>query len=277
MRGREKPLGTMDLELLRRVVGHRLADAEFHFHRETGSTNDEALRLARSGAPEWTTVFADAQSAGRGRRGARWCGKPGSDLLLSIVLRPDIARNRAGRLTLLAALAVRRAIRECTDLRPQVKWPNDLVLEGRKLAGILVESHGLPAAQGDVAILGIGLNVNGTLDDFPPDLRSTATSLRIASDQGTLSREGVAAAILIAFADLYPAAAADDDLFADALGEIRRHSSLLGREVMVTIGRDRFTAIARDLGPSGELLVDSPERGPMTLHTVDLIRPLDSP
>ncbi|HUE97571.1 MAG TPA: biotin--[acetyl-CoA-carboxylase] ligase [Longimicrobiaceae bacterium] len=266
----------MDLDLLRSAVGPRWPDAGFFFHPEIGSTNDEAARLAREHAPEATVVFADRQSAGRGRRGARWHAAPGDDLLLSIVLRPRLPRRRWSRITLACGLAIRRAVLECSGLESSIKWPNDVLIDGRKIAGILMEAHGMrDAAAGDTgfAIVGVGLNVNSAPGDLPVEIRESTASLRTAGGGSPLARESVAASFLLAFLDLY-AACADDDRFALLLQEIRRHSSLLGREVLVSIAGREFTGLARDLDSDGQLIVDTSDGGTIALSSVDRIRPI---
>ncbi len=124
-----------------------------------GSTNDEAKRLAAEGAPEGTLVLAEEQTAGRGRQGRRWQAPPGTALLMSLVLRPPLPPDRAGQLTLAVALAAAEAVEAETGLRVGFKWPNDLLVRGRKLGGILAELSLLGAAL-EWAVIGLGLNVN---------------------------------------------------------------------------------------------------------------------
>ncbi len=140
------------------------------------STNDEAKRLARQGAPGGTAVVADAQTAGRGTRGRSWHSPPGLGLYLSIILRPPI-HDLAG-LPLRAAVAVRDAVRDAAGVVAEVEPPNDLVFGGRKLGGILCESA-IEGGNVEFAIVGVGLNVGHGPGDFPPELAGTAVSLRI--------------------------------------------------------------------------------------------------
>lgn len=147
------------------------------YYPSIGSTNDEAARLADAGAPEGTTVVAGQQSAGRGRLGRVWHSPPGSGLYVSLVFRPDgggPGPSLPSVLTLVSGVALAEAVRETTGLPVTIKWPNDLVHEGRKIAGILAEG----SAQGavlDYVILGFGLNVRAVL--LPPDLAARASSL----------------------------------------------------------------------------------------------------
>lgn len=151
-----------------------------YYFPTAGSTNDIAARLAEAGAPEGTTVIADAQTGGRGRLGRTWFSPPGTGLYVSVVARLDAAGGRAApvplpaRLTLLAGVALAEAVREVTGLEAEIKWPNDLVFHGRKLAGILTEG----AARRDAiehVIIGIGINVGAAA--FPPDIAHRAGSL----------------------------------------------------------------------------------------------------
>ena len=141
------------------------------------STNDVALAFGRDGAPEGTVVVADRQTAGRGRLGRTWESAPGVGLWFSLILRPNIAPRNAAWLTLFAAVSVVRLLRENTDIQALIKWPNDVLIDGKKVCGILTE---LVAEQDRIeyAVVGIGLNVNQTRRDFGPVVRDTATSVR---------------------------------------------------------------------------------------------------
>jgi BirA family biotin operon repressor/biotin-[acetyl-CoA-carboxylase] ligase len=144
-----------------------------HF-RVTGSTNERAKALAAGGAPHGTLVTADEQTAGRGRQGRTWVARPRSSLLLSLLLRE--LEERHALLPLAAAVAVCDAL---APLECAIKWPNDVWVDGRKIAGILVEGR----PQAGWAVLGIGLNVNVWSEDLPPELRPIATSVAIAAGE----------------------------------------------------------------------------------------------
>ncbi len=130
-----------------------------HFFRSIGSTNAEAVRLAAAGAPEGTLVVADEQTAGRGRAGRRWFTPPGSGLAVSFVLQPTLPGNRIGHIALLGGVATAQAIESLCNLRPQLKWPNDIWVNGKKVAGVLGQSND-GAAGRKWAVLGIGVNVH---------------------------------------------------------------------------------------------------------------------
>jgi BirA family biotin operon repressor/biotin-[acetyl-CoA-carboxylase] ligase len=143
---------------------------------ETRSTNDEARRLAKGGAPEGTLVIADYQTAGRGRLDRRWDAPPGSSLLMSLLFRPALAPHQVQRLTMICSLAVADAVESETRLRVGLKWPNDVVVGGAKVGGILTET-GLIGSQVDYAVVGIGLNVDLEPSRLPRLLLMPATSL----------------------------------------------------------------------------------------------------
>ncbi len=146
------------------------------YRSEIDSTNDEAKRLADRGAPEGTLVIADYQSKGRGRLDRGWVAPPGTGLLMSIVFRPHLAAHRVQGLTMSCGLAVVDAIESETGLQAGLKWPNDVVIAGRKVGGILTEI-GIEGAEVGFAVVGIGLNVNLNPALLPADLPVTATSL----------------------------------------------------------------------------------------------------
>lgn len=145
---------------------------------EIDSTNIRAWQLGEAGALAGTVVVADAQSSGKGRLGRSWTSPPGVNLYLSVLLRPLLEPRHAPQLTFLSSLAVATAIERCSGLQPQVKWPNDVLLNGRKVAGLLNEMSAETESIHFV-ILGIGVNLNMGADQFPPGLRYPATSLAL--------------------------------------------------------------------------------------------------
>jgi len=161
-------------------------------HRSTDSTNQRARELAAGGAPHGTLVTADEQTAGRGRQGRTWSARPGSAVLMSVVVR-DSLEKVGGLLPLTAAVATCEACESVAQVRCEIKWPNDVWIDRRKLAGILVE--GRPAE--GWAVMGIGVNVSTPVDEFPAELRSSATSL-LASGVSEVGNEEVLAALVAA-------------------------------------------------------------------------------
>ena len=161
---------------------------------QAGSTNDVVRELANKGLPEGLVVFAEHQRAGRGQRGKKWDSAPHKGLWFSMLLKPAIGVRDSARLTTWAAGTVASTIEETCRLRTTVKPPNDICFEGRKVAGVLVEMRARPRAP-HIAILGIGLNVNQSVNDFPKEIREQATSLAIATGRAQ-DRNELAIALL---------------------------------------------------------------------------------
>jgi BirA family biotin operon repressor/biotin-[acetyl-CoA-carboxylase] ligase len=235
------------------MVGRRLVCLE-----ETVSTNADAFRLAEEGAPEGTVVMADAQSGGKGRRGRVWSSPPGVNLYCSVVLRPRVMPHEAPQLTFLSAVAVARSIEAATGIKAEIKWPNDILLGGGKVAGLLnemsAETDGI-----NFVILGLGINLNMTLAQFPPDLRHPATSLLVETGE-RIGRAGFAAILLNELDRLY--AGFLDHGFGPVRVEWQRRCNAHGRELVVSdagheIARGMFAGIDGD----GALLVRMPDGG----------------
>ncbi len=145
-----------------------------------GSTNDLALQSGIDGAEEGTLILAESQTQGRGRHGRRWLAPPGSSILASVILRHRLRADQVGLPNLISAVAIATAIKELTNLSAQIKWPNDVLIQKKKVSGVLTEleydRHRQP-----FSVMGFGVNVNTTKADLPEELRSSATSLRIES------------------------------------------------------------------------------------------------
>ena len=169
--------------------------------KEKYSTNNELKRLAASGAPEGTVVIAEKQLAGRGRRGRTWEAGEGKAIIMSILLRPNISPTNVQAITLAASSAVARAIEPFTVTKPEIKWPNDVLLSGKKVCGILTEMTAEPDRVLSI-IVGIGLNVFQQQEDFTGDLKQTATSVALNSTV-PISRCVMASGILEEFEELY--------------------------------------------------------------------------
>ena len=159
------------------------------------STQEEAKRLAEGGAQEGTTVFAEEQTGGRGRLGRKWFSPRGKGIWMSVVLRPKLPLMLTPQLTLLAGVAVCKAIRQVTGVEAGIKWPNDLLAGDRKICGILLESS-LREGELHYCIAGIGISANMLEDDYPDFLRKIATSLRIQRGGVLVDRSKLAGAVL---------------------------------------------------------------------------------
>lgn len=178
---------------LRQNRGEKRFGQEILFFSSIDSTNRQAKEESRRGAPEGLVIIADGQSEGKGRKGRTWESPPGVNLHASIVLRLSIPIAAVPRITLLTGLAVARALRLVSGLCAFIKWPNDVLIGGKKIAGILAEIE-VPREGGALVILGIGVNVNWKADEFPKGLAEIASSLRAEAGR-EFAREEVAGAI----------------------------------------------------------------------------------
>ena len=213
---------------------------------EVGSTQTEARRLADAGAPEGTVVRAEHQTRGRGRLGRDWVDEPGSALLISIVLRPAVEVSRLPQLSLVAGIAIAEALGKTSRLPVAVEWPNDLLIRGLKVGGILAESS-IGADGVAVVILGIGINVNQTR--FAGDLQGRATSLAREGAR-PFDRECLLTAVLERLEAWYRRWAGEG--FGPVREAWRRGSATLGQRVAIGQGVE---GIAEDLAEDGALLV----------------------
>ncbi len=233
-----------------RYMGHPI-----YFYAETDSTNNRIRQLAVEGAAEGTLAVAEVQTMGRGRRGKQWSSPVGSGAWFSLLLRPDIPPAEASVLTLLGGLAVCRALEDISGMQPVIKWPNDILLNGKKLVGILTEMD-CEMSQVHFVVLGIGINVNTKA--FPPELEEVATSLFLESGK-TFSRKLVVQKTMERLEEYYDIFLAAGG-FAPLLDEYRRRCVTLGREVTV-LEEKSFLATALDVTPEGELLVRRSDTG----------------
>jgi BirA family transcriptional regulator, biotin operon repressor / biotin---[acetyl-CoA-carboxylase] ligase len=230
---------------------------------ETGSTNSDLLAEARGGLAEGAVLVAGAQSAGRGRMGRQWVSQPGAALTFSVLLRPAaVPQGSRGWLSLLAGVAVVSAVRAETTVDASLKWPNDVQVNGAKLAGILAEQAG------GAVVVGIGINVSSGRDELPVP---TATSLALEG-----ADPGAGALLVSVLGELerwYRAwAGARGDAAASGLHEeYQRRCGTLGRQVRVSLpGGRTVTGTARAVDPAGRLVVES-AAGPVPVSAGDVI------
>jgi BirA family biotin operon repressor/biotin-[acetyl-CoA-carboxylase] ligase len=242
------------------------------YRSRTTSTNDEARRLAVQGAPDRTVVLAEEQTAGRGRRGARWVSPVGRNGIVSVLCRPgkSLPPERWARLTLAAALAGCGALDAVPGLgaAAEVKWPNDLYLSGRKVAGILVESAW--AADGGFVVVGTGFNLNLRPEEFPEELRDTATSVWMERGGLTVDRTVFLTNYLRALEKRQAQAAADFEAMKD---EAWRRSWLAGKRVTLTSAGEETEGVVCGLGPEGELLLKRDDGAVQIIASAELVRP----
>lgn len=236
-------------ELSSRLPPETIFRAFEHFP-VTDSTNSRATGLAEKGAPEGTVVTADEQTSGRGRMGRRWVSPPGLNLYVSLLLRPPIEPVRAPQMTMLTAVALAEGVEDACNVPVRLKWPNDLYLDDRKCAGILAEMSADPDRVRHV-VIGVGLNVNGTENDFPEELRERATSLRILAGR-TFRRIDVLAAFLARFERAYATFLSEGSL-RSFLPAWERRSLLTGRRVLLRIRDEEVRGTAAGVDETGTL------------------------
>jgi BirA family biotin operon repressor/biotin-[acetyl-CoA-carboxylase] ligase len=241
--------------LTTRQLGHRL-----EYRAVLGSTQDLARELARAGAVEGTVVLAGRQTAGRGRLGRSFIS-PRGGLYFTVILRPALEQTRP--LPIIAALAVARGLEQVAGLRTSIKWPNDVLVGGRKVCGILIESELMGQAVSYV-LLGIGVNVNADMSAYP-EIAAIATSA--AAEAGhPISREALAAAVLNELEELYDAAQAGRPV----QDEWRSRLETLGRRVRVTFGEAVEEGLAEDVDADGGLVLRRPDGSRVTIAAGDV-------
>ena len=217
------------------------------------STNTKAQELAEKGYPSGTLVVADKQESGKGRRGRSWVSPSGTGIFMTLMIKPDINPNNASMLTLVAALAVAKAITSVTGEKAMIKWPNDIVVNGKKVCGILTEMN----AQFDYInhiVVGIGINVHN--ESFPEEISQMASSLMIEAGGKRFHRAQIIAETMSYFEQYYDTFLKTQDLSA----LVREYDKLLvnrNKSVRVLDPKEPFDGKAMGITPKGELIVDT--------------------
>lgn len=223
---------------------------------EVDSTNNYGKRLASQGAPHGTIILADCQTGGRGRQGRSFQSPAGKGLYLSVLWRPQLPPSAALNLTCLGAVAVREGIKEATGLDVGIKWTNDLVLEGKKLGGILTEMALTLDGKLDYVIFGVGINVHHSQEDFQGEVAELATSLAIAGK--IVSRENLCEALIRALDEMYESWLRDPG----AEGWLEKYKAAcvtLGKEVKLLRGGREEVCYAEGLDEDFGLIVRHPD------------------
>jgi len=239
-------------------IGRRMntawAGRNLVFLEQVDSTNNEIRRQAEQGAPEGTLAAAVEQTAGKGRRGRHWTSPGGGGVWMSLLLRPDFAPEYASMVTLVAALAVREGIYRASGLECKIKWPNDLVLDGRKVVGILTE---MSTEEDYIRYVVVGIGINVGAKEFPEEIRATATSLGLHTEE-PVNRAKLVCAVMEAFEKYYGIFKETLDL-SKLREEYNRELANLGREVRVLAPGQEYDGIAQGIDDAGELLVKVPD------------------
>lgn len=241
----------MTREQIQSGLGTQWAGQDIVYFEEIDSTNRYAKKLAAEGAAHGTLVLADTQTAGRGRRGRGWISPAGSSISMTLILRPDMPPAQVAKISLLTALATANAIRRVTGLNARIKWPNDIVSEGRKVCGMLLE---MDATQERVAsvVAGVGINVHQT--QFDSEIAHSASSLDLLAGR-RISRAAIVRAFLQEFEQAW---ALGDEAMMRAY---RERSATIGQRVQVIGLSGTFTGTAEGVTDSGSLLVRADEDG----------------
>jgi len=236
------------------LLTSRLIGRSLRVYEEVTSTNDLAIQEGRNGAPEGLVIFAEAQMKGRGRLGRAWQTDGGKSLAFSILLRPTW--TQVSRISLVAAVAVTEALQPLTTFPVGIKWPNDIYLGGRKIAGILCE------AGSDFIVIGIGINVLQQEHDFDQTLSRRAGSIAMFSHP-SVDRTHLAAAVLNRFDKIY----ADlPEAFDHVIDACERRSVLLGKHVRIAFGQGDVAGVVTGLDRSGALKVRDDSENEMVIH-----------
>jgi BirA family biotin operon repressor/biotin-[acetyl-CoA-carboxylase] ligase len=229
-----------------KFIGHQL-----HYYDEIGSTNDEAFRLGLAGAPEGTALIANSQSAGRGRMQRVWHSPAGKNIYTSIILRPQIEPAKAPQISILAGVAVAEALDSYCPDRMKIKWPNDVLIDGKKVCGILSQVK-TDASEVDFIVLGIGINVNVSYSQFPKEICNLATSLAIETG-GEISRQELIISLYENLAKWYKQS------LKDGFGRIKEKwlsmSPMIGQTVQVMFQEEAVSGNAIGLDEDGFLIL----------------------
>jgi BirA family biotin operon repressor/biotin-[acetyl-CoA-carboxylase] ligase len=258
---------------VRAALGEKGFFWEIEYHRVLDSTNNRAKELAEGGAPEGTLVLAEEQLGGRGRLGRNWFSPAGKGIYLSFVLRPSLLPQQLAGITMVTAVGVCQSILETTGIRTGIKWPNDLLLEGKKVCGILTEMKG-EMDRVHYVIVGVGINVNGDQEDYPEELRERATSLARAAGR-EIARLPLLVSFLQKFASWY-------EIFqTKGFSPVRKVwkdlTVTLGKQVTVRSGTEIYIGTAVDLDEGGALVLQEAGGSCRFLHSgeVTLVKSME--
>ena len=248
----------------------RILGSEIHYYSEIDSTNNAAKKCAVAGCPEGTLVITETQQGGRGRLSRGWFSPTAKGIWLSVVLRPPFPPQEAPKCTLMAAVALNRAIREVAGIPCGIKWPNDILCNGRKLVGILTEMSAEMDAINHI-VIGTGINVNIAADEIPPELKEIATSILVEKG-APVSRLDLLIRVLECLEELY--LAVKESGFEAVLTAWRRESITLGRMVNVIAPDKSYQGKAINIDSDGALLVETDQGVERVLAGDVSIRPV---
>ena len=251
----ESPEDILSVSEIASRLTTKWAGRKLYYYDVTGSTNNDAKRLAEEGNPHGTVVVADIQNAGKGRRGRAWQTLSGTALSFTLLLRPEFAADKASMITLVMALSVAEAVEQMTDTSATIKWPNDIVVNKKKICGMLTEMTMTPEMDEiQYIVVGVGINVNnGSPEEFQEEIRGTATSLKMETGR-QLGRAELLERVLVRFEDNY-------EIFLETLdlsklqAAYQCHLQGVGTEVRVLDPAGEYTGISQGINEQGELIV----------------------
>lgn len=242
----------------------------YNYFSTIDSTSTKAKDLASKNYPEGTTIISELQTCGRGRMGRTWVSPSGKGLFFSIILRPNVDPYSVGILTFVAAAAIHKSLKSF-NIDTTIKWPNDIYLDNKKVCGILTELN-CELSSVNYVVLGIGLNVNTTLEDYPSDIQTVATSLKIHCGQN-ISRQLLLASILNNFEDLYEKYKNND--ITEALSICRNYSNVIGKEIYLINKNSHEKVLAKNINDDGSLLVIDANNKERTIYSGEIsVRPV---
>ncbi|MCX7747352.1 MAG: biotin--[acetyl-CoA-carboxylase] ligase [Clostridia bacterium] len=244
-------------------IGHNLETKvigrNIEYFNSIDSTNNYAKKIANEGCAEGTVIVAENQTAGRGRLGRAWNSPDKKGIWMSVVLHPAILPGDVGVITLAAAVAVVDALKRAAGIKAGIKWPNDIILDGKKVCGILTEMNA-EMERINFVVIGIGLNVNQAEDDFPEELRDRAVSLKSFSGrcgadavQYSFNRCEIIKEVLLQLENIYNIL--NQGKVTQVIDLWKNYSETLGKEVLVTLREQCFRGVAKDISTDGKLIV----------------------
>ena len=258
--------GKMTADTIRMALHSNTFGQDIYYFAQVDSTQKLANELANGGAKEGTIIVADEQTKGRGRLAREWYSPKYSGIWMSLICKPNIPIQQAPQLTLLTAVAVAQAIEEVAEVSPFIKWPNDILLNGKKVTGILTELQA-EADRVHSIIIGIGMNVNQEQEDFPDELQNKASSLRVEMGE-IYPRERILASILKHFEVLYFRYMEDGFSHIKQLWE--SYAISVGKKITATTINDKIIGIALGITDEGVLLIKDDHGQIHSIYSADI-------
>ncbi len=252
-------------DLLRKSLAGKLIGHKLYYFPQTGSTNDDAFRLGVEGLPEGTVVLADSQTKGKGRMARIWHSPAGSNIYTSLILRPDLQPADAPQISLVAGVAVAELLEQHCSGRVELKWPNDVLIAGKKICGILAQMK-TAGEDVDFVVVGIGINVNIRPNQFPMEMRDIVISL--SSETGReINRHDLIISLYENFAKWYK------KLLQNGFAAIKERwldlAPMIGHDVQIMFQNEKIIGKALDLADDGSLIILTPDNEKLKISAGD--------